>query len=224
MTKPSLFVGSSSEGLEIARAVAVQLNNDAETTVWNEGVFAPGQGNLESLVNALERFDFAALVLTPDDLVQTRDVSSLSPRDNVMFELGLFMGRLGRSRTFIVCSATKDLKLPSDLAGVTVLHFDSDRSDKNILAALGPACFQMRQAIRDLGVTEARSMVRLGTATAQVESVSAKLLHLVNLLTRSRALEMDVIQNQFGRFLPSGFLDKLKADLKDLEAATGDRT
>ena len=47
------------------------------------------------MVYSLDRFDFAILVLTADDLVASRDVLSTAPRDNVLFELGLFMGGLG---------------------------------------------------------------------------------------------------------------------------------
>ncbi|MGH7453643.1 MAG: nucleotide-binding protein, partial [bacterium] len=120
MEKPTLFIGSSSEGLEVARAIEYQLKDDGEVTIWNEGIFGLSLGTLESLVNAIERFDFAILVLTPDDLIVSRDISIQAPRDNVMFELGLFIGRLGRSRTFIVCDGdNKNMRLPSDLAGVT---------------------------------------------------------------------------------------------------------
>src|SRR5690349_18584537 len=120
MIKPSIFIGSSSEGLKGAQAIEFQLQQEAEVTIWNEGFFGMGDGTLETLVNSLERFDFAILVLTADDLVISREISFQSPRDNVMFELGLFMGRLGRSRTFIVCNSAEKLKLPSDLAGVIV--------------------------------------------------------------------------------------------------------
>jgi len=100
---PALFIGSSSEGLAVAQAIQTQLQHDTEVTVWNEGTFPLGQTALEGLVNALDRFDFAVLVLTPDDTVLTRKSEHLAPRDNLLFELGLFMGRLGRSRTFVVC-------------------------------------------------------------------------------------------------------------------------
>jgi predicted nucleotide-binding protein len=63
------------------------LTQDAEVTVWNEGFFGVGSTFIETLVNALPRFDFAVLVLTPDDLVNSRDVEMLSPRDNVLFDL-----------------------------------------------------------------------------------------------------------------------------------------
>ena len=169
MPKPSIFVGSSKEGLEIGRAIGVQLDDDAEVTVWSEGAFAPGLGTIESLMSALDRFRFAALVLTPDDLLKTRGVQSFSPRDNVMFELGLFMGRLGRSRTFIVCSNSDNFKIPSDLAGFTILRFNANRSDGNLLAALGPACFFIRQALRDVGSTDARLGAPLDIAGTQAQ-------------------------------------------------------
>ncbi len=102
MNKPSLFVGSSNEGLDVAREVEFHLQDVTEVTIWNEGlgIFKLGNSYLESLINSLDNFDFAILILTPDDLVTSRDISSQGPRDNVMFELGLFMGRLGRSRYF----------------------------------------------------------------------------------------------------------------------------
>jgi Predicted nucleotide-binding protein containing TIR-like domain len=72
VSKPTLFVGSSSEGLEVARAVRALLAEDAEVTLWNEGFLTITDTFIESLVNAAPRFDFAALVLTPDDLTTSR--------------------------------------------------------------------------------------------------------------------------------------------------------
>lgn len=220
MEKPSIFVGSSREGIEIARAVQFQLKEDALVSVWNEGVFGLGQGTLESLVAMLDRFDFAVLVITPDDVVASRESASQAPRDNVMFELGLFMGRLGRARTFCVCSGARDLKLPSDLAGVTLARFDDADATRDVTAALGPACFQIRQAVRELGVSETKRLHGLRDAASQVEGLSDQIAHLVVLLARSRVLELDVISNQFGPVLPDDFMRKLRQDLYDLELAT----
>jgi predicted nucleotide-binding protein len=64
----------------------------------------------------LDQFDFAVLILAPDDV--TIDQLSPSTRDNVLFEFGLFMGRLGRDRVFVVYDDSIELKKPSDLAGV----------------------------------------------------------------------------------------------------------
>lgn len=219
MEKPSVFIGSSTEGLEIAREIAVNLQNDAETTVWNEGIFTLGNSSLESLVNALDRFDFAILVLTPDDLTTSRDTSNLSARDNVLFELGLFMGRLGRSRTFVVFNPDTGIKIPSDLAGITVATYRS-RSDGNVRAALGTPCQLIRTAMRDLGLFEGKGIKKLQEATQQVENISDTMERLIALMARSRTVELDIISTQFGMLIKPDLLNKLRKDLKDLEEST----
>ena len=157
MTKPSLFIGSSSEGIDFARAVRGLLTQDAEVTVWKEGFFRLGSTYIETLVNSLPRFDFAILVFTPDDLVNSREAEVFGPRDNVIFELGLFMGRLGRSRTFILYQADARLKIPTDLSGVTMATYEWPRRDGNHRAAVGSACDSIREVIRALGVSEAKT-------------------------------------------------------------------
>jgi hypothetical protein len=157
MTKPSVFIGSSSEGLEFARAVRSLLAADAEITLWNEGFFSLGNTFIETLVNALPRFDFAILVLTPDDLVNSRDVETFGPRDNVIFEAGLFMGHLGRSRTFILHQSHIKIKIPTDLSGVTTATYEWPREDKSYKSAVGAACDAIREIIRDLGLSEAKT-------------------------------------------------------------------
>ena len=90
-------------------------------------------------------------------------------RDNVLFELGLFMGRLGRSRTFVVRPRHGDVKLPSDLAGVTAALYDWPRSDNDKRAAVGPACDELRRAIRSLGVLETRAGAGVQEVKAEQE-------------------------------------------------------
>lgn len=144
--RPRLFIGSSTEGLQVAKALQVGLDHSAEVALWSQGVFGLSQGNLEELVRASREFEFAALVLTPDDLLERRGQAGNSPRDNVIFELGLFMGALGRDRTFIVYCRDEALQLPSDLAGVTAATFGR-RSDGNMRAAVGVACTLIEDAI-----------------------------------------------------------------------------
>jgi CAP12/Pycsar effector protein, TIR domain len=157
MSKPSLFIGSSTEGLDFARAIRTSLSDVAETALWKDGVFSLGRTFIESLISAVARFDFAALVLTPDDQMVVRNDEILGPRDNIIFELGLFMGRLGRERTFIIRPASGPLKIPTDLAGVSVATFDWPRSDSNYREAVGPACDQIREVIRDLGFAPSKT-------------------------------------------------------------------
>ncbi|XXX76399.1 TIR domain-containing protein [Sorangium sp. So ce134] len=141
-----IFIGSSVEGLRVAEHIQLGLDYDADCTVWSQGVFGLSGGTLESLCSAIRDFDFAVLVLTPDDLVQKRSQTVNSPRDNVLFELGLFMGALGRERTFIVYCRDEPIGLPSDLAGVTAATF-ARRADGNLQAALGAVCTQIRNAV-----------------------------------------------------------------------------
>lgn len=222
--KPSLFIGSSSEGLEVARAIEDNLHKDTEVTIWNEGVFGLNQGNLESLVGALERFDFAILVITPDDVTTSRDETKPAPRDNVMFELGLFMGRLGRNRTYALCSDAPNLRLPSDLAGVNLATYQHDRSDGNLQAATSPACNQIRRVIRELGISEVRSAQRLSKATHDVEGITQNVARVVNLLAKSRVLELEVIKSQFGPIINGDFLQKIIDDLEAINEATNEDT
>ncbi len=148
--RPSVFVGSSSEGLKIAEAIQVGLDRACEVVLWSQGVFGLATGTLEALVEKSQNFDFAILVLTPDDMASSRGVEKAQPRDNVLIELGLFIGVLGRARTFIVYDHAAGIKLPTDLAGVTHASFQSHK-DGNLVASLGAACTEIKTAIEKLG-------------------------------------------------------------------------
>ena len=67
---------------------------------------------------------FAVAILTPDDAGSRSGETELKPRarQNVIFELGFFIGSLGRDR---VCALTKDKpEIPSDYAGVEYIPLD----------------------------------------------------------------------------------------------------
>src|SRR5207247_7335392 len=97
-----LFVGSSTESLDIAYAIQENLKHEFEVSVWSQGIFDLGTSAWEALVSRLEDFDAAVFVFSPQDELRMRGKDVLSARDNVIFELGLFTGRLGRKRAFIV--------------------------------------------------------------------------------------------------------------------------
>jgi Predicted nucleotide-binding protein containing TIR-like domain len=153
--RPRLFIGSSVEGLDIAHAVQSALYYDAEPIIWSQGVFGLSEGNLESLVREADKFDFAVFVLTADDLLSKRDRAGNAPRDNVLFELGLFMGKLGRDRTFFIYSQKDWLLLPSDLAGVTAAAYLPPSEPRYLQAALSVATTPILSAIRTIGVRAA---------------------------------------------------------------------
>lgn len=151
-----VFVGSSGEAEVIGRHIQAELERlrdlHVEVTVWTQGVFEAGSYTLESLVRYSKQTDFAVLVATPDDTVTRpgRDPRS-APRDNVIFELGLFIGSIGPERSYIVADRTDGaVSLPSDLDGVTWLPYKR-RSDGNERAAVNDAVLSLAQRIKTLG-------------------------------------------------------------------------
>lgn len=148
--QPRLFIGSSTEGLAIAYGIQENLEFDAETTVWKQGIFKPTRQTLTDLVAAMQKTDFAVFVFNADDVLMMRGQEFQVTRDNVIFELGLFIGHLGVDRCFFVQARGLDtLHLPTDLLGLTALTFNPARSDANVVAALGSACNQIRRAMRE---------------------------------------------------------------------------
>ncbi|MCQ2998113.1 nucleotide-binding protein, partial [Pseudomonas syringae] len=123
-------------------------------------MFNLSQTTIESLNNALDESDFAVFVFSPDDLAQIRNSTKNTVRDNVLFEFGLFIGKLGRNRVFFLQPNKGDLHLPSDLLGVTPGKYDSERSDANLQAATGAACHQIAIQIKKLGQISTRSSVQ----------------------------------------------------------------
>ena len=147
--KPTLFVGSSSETLDVAYAAQRNLEDVSEVVVWTQGIFELTKSYLESLLEALDDTEFGLFILGADDLIRIRGTEMPTARDNVIFELGLFIGRLGRDRTFILMpKRSADFHLPSDLLGVSTATFEPPSRPDRIQAALGPACHDIRLAIR----------------------------------------------------------------------------
>jgi CRP/FNR family cyclic AMP-dependent transcriptional regulator len=148
--KIRVFIISSAEALEIARAIQNSFDHDPfSVTVWTDGVFQASYYAIESLERALDQSDVAIAVAEPDDITESRGKRKGSPRDNVIFELGFFMGRLGRHGSLLVEPRGEEIKLPSDLAGINTITYKYD--NKNVSASLATACNKLRDIIRELG-------------------------------------------------------------------------
>jgi len=134
----------------VARQVRELLEGSAAVTVWDSGVFKLTQSALESLLGSLPTFDFAILVLTPDDVAIRRGSSFRVARDNVLFELGLFLGSFGQRRTFVICSREVLRSIPSDLWGITFAMYQEPGPEDvgGLHRALRPAARQIRNALQ----------------------------------------------------------------------------
>ncbi len=156
--KPHLFIGSSQESKDqnIVDLFSDVLCKDAHCIPWWLAPQFSTEGTsttFAALCDAAKDFDYALFILTPDDIAESRNKKSPTPRDNVVFELGLFMGAIGPERIFAALQRTKDeLKIPSDLRGVTIPRFDFAATDgTKSVASIRDASSGFAKQIRKLG-------------------------------------------------------------------------
>ena len=125
--KPRIFLGSSGKQTKLVQALTRGLADVADVEPWTT-VFNPGVSTLDRLVELTHEVDFAAFVFGHDDWTNQVGIEAASgqasPRDNVVFEAGLFGGALGMRRTFILHA--KGAKLPTDLLGMTAVRYPED--------------------------------------------------------------------------------------------------
>src|SRR6476469_10617011 len=125
MNKPRIFLGSSGKQAKLLQAITRGLEDVADVEPWTT-TFNPGRSTLDRLVELPQEVDFAAFVFAQDDWTTSGASQSgqASPRDNVVFQAGLFGGALGIRRTFILHA--HGAKLPTDLLGLTSSRYDPD--------------------------------------------------------------------------------------------------
>jgi len=156
---PRVFLGCSREAIEYARAAVSHLERVAQVNPWYAGTFGPNDYTMEALERELDANDFGVFVFAAEDVALIREKPVFVTRDNTLFELGLFWGRLRRNRVF--CLVPRDIPaaaetsglpaaefhLPSDLDGLTLLRY-ADRSDGRYSAAMDVPCGEIAAAIR----------------------------------------------------------------------------
>jgi hypothetical protein len=171
-----------------------------ECQVWTEGVFLPGRTFIETLETLLDTVDYAILVATPDDITKQRDVESFSMRDNVLLELGLFMAKLGRTRTYLVVPRDQPIHIPSDLLGIKTVTYDSPPTPEKADTSLTEPCDEirlaMKEAERELSLAMRRTIVkRLLVWTNRVQGLVVS-LQSESLRSLTDPAEFDRIRNE----------------------------
>jgi Predicted nucleotide-binding protein containing TIR-like domain len=135
-----VFIASSAEALPTARAVKENFDREADVDIWSEDIFKVNRGSLDTLLNRASYYDFVIAVFTADDEAVIRERKVKVTRDNVIFEFGLFLGRLGPNRTFMVVQ--EGVEMFTDWDGITTAEF---RPRDNLVAAVGAACNRIRE-------------------------------------------------------------------------------
>ena len=144
-----VFIASSSEGLPWAKTVQRGLKS-CQCTVWDQNVFPPSTYTLPSLETALRSNDYGVFVFSPDDMIKMRGNEYPVARDNVILELGMFVGQLGFDHCFIIRPDDPDFHLPSDLGGLTTEMYTPLPPGGNIDAHLGAVCSTIENVITGL--------------------------------------------------------------------------
>jgi hypothetical protein len=178
MDKPRIFLGSSTAQIPLVEALTVGLADVADVEPWMS-VFNPGTTTIERLLELTHQVDFAAFVFAQDDWTSDTPAATAapiaSPRDNVVFEAGLFGGVLGMRRTFILHA--KGAKLPTDLLGLTSIRYaDAEVDAADLLEKLRSAILA-RTAERPATIDGAWWQFSL-TARTPGEPSALSLLHV----------------------------------------------
>lgn len=216
--RPRIFVGSSREALPIAWAVQAQLEDKFDTTVWDQGLFRLTYSLLDGLLEVLDSSDAGIFILHPDDVTVLRGQSERSVRDNVLLELGMFIGRLGRDRTVMLIPRDLPVDLPSDLRGLTAAEYDHRRVvSGEARAAVGPACTRIREQFAGMRVRiseEPPARAKLDRAMARMSRDLEWLLDNPPRVRRRRADQLSVpmgraiVEVVFGRIEDCGAGDQ----------------
>lgn len=160
MTNPKVFIGSSSEGLKYARAIQAELKDCSLPIIWNQYENTLNQSVLDSLFGSLDEFDFGIFIFSPDDVINIRDELKITARDNVIFELGLFFGRLGKERSFFITPKNiRELHIPSDLQNLITTRFDIPQKEEYLQAELGSTCNIIRKYINNQGCKKTEEVI-----------------------------------------------------------------
>lgn len=177
--KPTVFIASSSEAISVSEAVHIKLDHEVRPNIWNNA-FDISTITITSLIEQTKTVDYAVFVFHPDDKIFIREEEYNSVRDNVILELGMFIGALGLDKCFILAPQEKGstFRIPSDLAGVTISFYDSQEPD--ITNAVTASCAKIKQRIKSLEASKKtpEAVSELETLKNQLSSTQSRIWSL----------------------------------------------
>lgn len=196
---PRAFIGSSREAIPYARAIAEGIEMYVEVNAWYANTFQANDYTMESLERELDANDFGIFVFAAEDVAVIRNQTYFITRDNTLFEMGLFWGRLGRKRVFCIIpnevptgqeGGPTSLHLPSDLEGITLLRYMADHS-RGPRSAISTACGRILNAVAEEGFFKQRHelFAEMKSGMERKDSVIQLLLEYLRNVTLSGGVE-----------------------------------
>jgi len=199
--RPTVFIASSTEALSVAEAVHIKLEQEFRVKLW-ENAFDLSSITITTLIGKTKEADYSVFVFHPDDKILIREKEYSSVRDNVLLELGMFIGALGIERCFILVpkSSKTIFRMPTDLSGVTISFYDDQ--EENYVDAVTSSCAKIKQAIKKLESkkikTESKTEVEI--LKQQINSVQTevwRLRHELQTANEQKRSLLEAIKNFF---------------------------
>jgi hypothetical protein len=200
--KPNVFIASSAEAITVAEAVNIKIAYETNVKQW-DNAFDLSSITITTLIQRASETDFGVFVFHKDDETTIRGDKYSSVRDNVLFELGLFIGVLGVDKCFIVVPSSKrgEFRLPTDLAGVTMTYYDDNLDD--MVDAVTTSCAKIKAAIRkqtSVALPDAPEKSMVDLLQQQLSAAQSQLWSMGHDVERARsetAKHLESIKNHF---------------------------
>lgn len=194
--KPTVFIASSSEAISVAEAVHIKLEQETRVKLW-ENAFDLSSVTITTLINKTKEADYAVFVFHADDKTLIREKEYSSVRDNVVLELGMFIGSIGLEKCFILVpkSAETVFRLPTDLAGVTATFYDDKEPD--VTDAVTGSCAKIKQAIKKLEAQKQKIEVTSETQVLQkqLNDSQSQIWHMSHEVQRANEQSQSLLES-----------------------------
>lgn len=188
---PNVFIASSTEGINVAEAVNIKMEHHSRIKMW-DNAFDLSTYTLPSLLKRAEETDFGIFVFHKDDEAIIRGDKYHIVRDNVLFELGIFIGALGIDRCFILIpkSIEGEFRLPSDLAGLTITIYDDNIDDT--VDSVATSCAKIKHAINKKSKAKKENLSTEDALEKQINRLQSELFSSKYELEKQKELEENI--------------------------------